>query len=73
LDLLWNKFKSLPFAIRWVTDLYDEPKARQLIELLVKKRNVHAYPILVEGNGKLVSQAEHTLIPSTNFNYITTL
>ena len=73
LDELWNKFKSLPFAIRWVTDLYDERQARQLIDLLVTKRNVHAYPILVEGNGKLVSQAEHTLIPSTNFNYVITL
>jgi methionyl aminopeptidase len=73
LDQLWNKFKTLPFAIRWITDLFDEPKVRQLIEVLVKKRNVHAYPILVEGNRKLVSQAEHTLIPSTNFTYVTTL
>ncbi|MGC1927476.1 MAG: type II methionyl aminopeptidase, partial [Candidatus Nitrosopolaris sp.] len=73
LDQLWNKFRTLPFAIRWITDLYDEPKARQMTELLVKKRNVHAYPILVEGNGKLVSQAEHTLIPSTSSNYVITL
>ena len=73
LDQLWNKFKTLPFAIRWITDSYDEPKARELIEVLVKKRNVHAYPILVEGNRKLVSQAEHTLIPSTNLTYVTTL
>ena len=73
LDQLWNEFKTLPFAIRWITDSYDEPKARELIEVLVKKRNVHAYPILVEGNRKLVSQAEHTLIPSTNFTYVTTL
>jgi methionyl aminopeptidase len=73
LDELWNKFKSLPFAIRWVTDLYDERKVRQLIDLLVTKRNLHAYPILVEGNGKLVSQAEHTLIPSTNSSYVITL
>jgi methionyl aminopeptidase len=73
LDQLWNKFKTLPFAIRWITDLFDEPKARELIEVLVKKRNLHAYPILVEGNRKLVSQAEHTLIPSTNFTYVTTL
>ena len=70
---LWNKFRTLPFAIRWITDLYEEQKARQLIELLVKKRNVHAYPILVEGNGKMVSQAEHTLIPGTNANYVITL
>ncbi|MGA9150348.1 MAG: type II methionyl aminopeptidase [Candidatus Nitrosopolaris sp.] len=70
---LWNKFRTLPFAIRWITDLYEEQKARQLIELLVKKRNVHAYPILVEGNEKMVSQAEHTLIPGTNANYVITL
>jgi methionyl aminopeptidase len=70
---LWDKFRTLPFAIRWITDLYEEQKARQLIEFLVKKRNVHAYPILVEGNGKIVSQAEHTLIPGTNSNYVITL
>jgi methionyl aminopeptidase len=73
LDQLWDKFRTLPFAIRWITDLYEEQKARQLTEFLVKKRNVHAYPILVEGNGKIVSQAEHTLIPSTNSNYVITL
>jgi len=70
---LWNKFRTLPFATRWITDLYEEQKARQLIEFLVKKRNVHAYPILVEGNGKIVSQAEHTLIPGVNSNYVITL
>jgi len=70
---LWNKFRTLPFAIRWITELYEEQRARQLIELLVKKRNVHAYPILVEGNGKIVSQAEHTLIPGVNSNYVITL
>ncbi|HYA85322.1 MAG TPA: type II methionyl aminopeptidase [Candidatus Bathyarchaeia archaeon] len=70
---LWNKFRTLPFAIRWITDLYEEQRARQLIELLVKKKNVHAYPILVEGNGKTVSQAEHTLIPGTRSNYVITL
>lgn len=70
---LWNKFRTLPFAIRWITDLYEEHRARQLIELLVKKRNVHAYPILVEGNGKIVSQAEHTLIPGVNSNHVITL
>jgi methionyl aminopeptidase len=70
---LWNKFRTLPFAIRWITDLYDEQRARQLIELLVKKRNVHAYPILVEGNGKIVSQAEHTLIPGINSNCVITI
>jgi methionine aminopeptidase len=43
------------------------------MELLVKKRNLHAYPILVEANGRLVSQAEHTLIPAVDSNYVLTL
>jgi len=34
-----------------------------LLEILVKKKNVHAYPILVEGANRIVVQAEHTIIP----------
>jgi methionyl aminopeptidase len=43
------------------------------MEILIKKRNVHAYPILIEGNGKIVAQAEHTLIPSDTFINVITL
>src|SRR5204863_8008391 len=64
LEHLWNRFKTLPFALRWMMDKYEEKKARQFMEILIKKRNVHAYPILIEGNGKIVAQAEHTIIPS---------
>jgi len=53
-------------------DKYEEKKARQFIEVLLKKKNIHAYPILVEGNGKMVAQAEHTLIPSENLINIIT-
>jgi methionyl aminopeptidase len=64
LQLIWSRYKTLPFALRWLTDNYDEKQARRLIEILVKKKNLHSYPILVEGQGKKVVQAEHTLIPS---------
>ena len=37
-----------------------------MLEFLVKKKLVRSYPILVEGNGKFVAQAEHTLIPTEN-------
>lgn len=73
LDHLWNKFKTLPFALRWILDKYDEKTARQLLESLIKKRNVHAYPILVEGNGKPVAQAEHTVVPLNGSTKIITL
>lgn len=72
LEDIWNTFKTLPFALRWMLDRYEEKKARQFIEVLLKKKNIHAYPILVEGNGKMVAQAEHTLIPSENLINIIT-
>lgn len=72
LELIWSRYKSLPFALRWFTDRYDEKDLRRLLDVLIKKKNVHAYPILVEGHGKMVVQAEHTLIPSeTGVNVIT--
>ena len=63
LEYLWNKFKTLPFALRWVVKDYEEKEALSLLETLLKKKNVHAYPILVEGSNIIVAQAEHTIIP----------
>ena len=63
LEYLWNKFKTLPFALRWIVNEYEEKEALSLLEVLVKKKNVHAYPILVEGANRIVVQAEHTIIP----------
>lgn len=70
LEYLWNKFKTLPFALRWVVKDYEEKEALSLLETLLKKKNVHAYPILVEGSNRIVVQAEHTIIPQ-EFNTIT--
>ncbi len=66
LDEIWNRFRTLPFALRWLANGRDEKEARNLLEFLMKKKLVRAYPILVEGNGKFVAQAEHTLIPTEN-------
>lgn len=63
LEYLWNKFKTLPFALRWIVNEYEEKEALSYIETLIKKKNVHAYPILVEGANRIVVQAEHTIIP----------
>jgi methionyl aminopeptidase len=72
LEAIWNRYKTLPFALRWLADKYEEKETRRLVDVLVKKKNLHAYPILVEGHGKKVVQAEHTLIPSeTGVNVIT--
>jgi methionyl aminopeptidase len=69
---LWNKFKTLPFALRWLVNEFEEPKARELLDYLLKKKNIRAYPILVEGNNQVVSQAEHTIFITDNVSHIIT-
>ena len=73
LDYIWQNFNLLPFALRWLTGEWEEKEARTLLEILVKKKAVHAYPILVEGNGQRVAQAEHTFIPNETGVTITTI
>jgi len=73
LDYIWQNFNLLPFALRWLTNEWEEKEARKLLEILVKKKAVHAYPILVEGNGQRVTQAEHTFIPNETGVTITTI
>ena len=72
LDFIWENFNMLPFALRWLTAEFEEKKARELLEHLVKKKAVQAYPVLIEVNGQRVSQAEHTFIPNENGVTITT-
>ena len=73
LDYIWQNFNLLPFALRWLTNEWEEKEARRLLEILVKKKAVHAYPILVDGNGQRVTQAEHTFIPNETGVTITTI
>jgi len=69
---LWNRFKTLPFALRWLVKDYDESDLRRTIEHLIKRKNIRTYPILVEGNNKIVSQAEHTIFIKDNLSYVIT-
>ena len=71
-DYIWENFNMLPFALRWLTKEWEEKKARELLEILVKKKAVHAYPVLLEARGKRVAQAEHTFIPTEKGVTITT-
>ena len=62
----------LPFALRWITKEWEEKKARELLEILIKKKTVQAYPVLIEINEQRVAQAEHTFIPNENGAVVTT-
>jgi methionyl aminopeptidase len=69
---LWDQYKTLPFAMRWLVKAYDESILHDMIGYLIKKKNVRSYPILVEGNNKIVSQAEHTFFIMNDSSYIIT-
>jgi len=71
-DYIWNNFNMLPFALRWLLKEWEEKEARKLLDVLIKKKVVKAYAILVEASGKTVAQAEHTFIPTQTGVTVTT-
>ena len=72
-EYIWANFNMLPFALRWLLKDWEEKQARELLEILIKKKVVHSYPILIERNGQRVAQAEHTFIPTENGATVTTI
>ncbi|AJW71239.1 Methionine aminopeptidase [Nitrosopumilus adriaticus] len=72
LDFIWQEFNMLPFALRWITKEWEEKQARELLNILIKKKAVQAYPILIEVNEQRVAQAEHTFIPLEDGVTVTT-
>ncbi|MFB5622311.1 MAG: type II methionyl aminopeptidase, partial [Candidatus Nitrosomaritimum yanchengensis] len=73
LDFIWENFNMLPFALRWLTKNWEEKEARSLLEHLIKKKAVQAYPVLIEIHEQRVAQAEHTFIPNENGVIVTTI
>ncbi|MDY6966013.1 MAG: type II methionyl aminopeptidase [Halobacteriota archaeon] len=64
-----EKYKTLPFAKRWLSiDRLD-----LAIKQLEKAKVLHAFPILKEDGNGLVSQAEHTVIVQEDGCEVTTL
>ena len=72
LDCIREKFNMLPFALRWITKEWDEKQAKELLDVLIKKKAVQAYPVLIEVNEQRVAQAEHTFIPLEDGVTVTT-
>lgn len=66
IEYIWNKFNMLPFSLRWINEQWNKKKSKELLDKLIKKRSIHAYPILLESNNQKVAQAEHTFIPIDN-------
>ena len=62
-------FDGLPFARRWLKDM---KRSEKTLDALMRAGIVHAYPVLIEQEGGMVSQAEHTLIVTEDGCEVTT-
>lgn len=60
-DRVWEERKTLPFTPRWYAAEYGKGKIGPIIDKLVAKRILRAYPTLVEASGSPVAQFEHTM------------
>ncbi|MCC6013692.1 MAG: type II methionyl aminopeptidase [Candidatus Verstraetearchaeota archaeon] len=54
-DLLFKKYKTLPFARRWIEN-------QEYLDILKKDKLIYEYPVLIEASGFPVAQAEHTIL-----------
>jgi len=58
---IYNKYKTLPFAYRWLyKDYNNKINLKLFIEYLKKNGNVYEYPILLEQSNGIVTQFETT-------------
>ena len=68
LEEIEERFRTLPFAVRWI----EQPRAEMALRRLEMQDVVHGYPVLSEREGCLVSQAEHTIIVTPDGCEVTT-
>jgi len=60
-ERVWAERKSLPFTPRWYVDELGKQKVLEIVNKLVAKKVLRAYPTLVEASGNPVAQFEHTM------------
>ncbi len=64
INAIVENFRTLPFTPRWLRRLVNlsDEEIDSAIKGLVRKKLLHAYPILVEAGKGIVSQFEHTFL-----------
>jgi methionyl aminopeptidase len=57
-----ENFRTLPFAERWLEGVVSPEYRKEAFRELLKSKTLMQYPIFVEASGKMVAQAEHTVL-----------
>lgn len=61
-----ENLKTLPFAERWLKGVVPNEKRAEAFRELLASKAVMGYPVFVEVSGKPVTQAEHTVLITSN-------
>jgi methionyl aminopeptidase len=59
-------YRTLPFASRWLYSTLGKAVVDDGFPEAVRARCISGYPVLVEASGRIVTQAEHTVIVKEN-------
>lgn len=62
LKYIEDSFRTLPFAERWLKDVVAQEYHKEAFHELLRSKTLMQYPIFVEASGKMVAQAEHTVL-----------
>ena len=62
LKYIEDNFRTLPFAERWLKDVVSQEYHKEAFHELLRSKTLMQYPIFVEASGKMVAQAEHTVL-----------
>ena len=62
LKYIEDSFRTLPFAERWLKDVVPQEYHKEAFHELLRSKTLMQYPIFVEASGKMVAQAEHTVL-----------
>jgi len=73
IELIWSKFKGLPFSSRWFVREMGVGSAMAVLEKMLRQRFVMTYPVLMESTGAPVSQFEHTVFVGEDGTMVTTI
>lgn len=60
-ERIWAERKTLPFTPQWYSSEFGRNKVTAIVDRLVAKKVLRAYPTLVEASGSPVAQFEHTM------------
>lgn len=62
LRFIEDKFKTLPFAERWLLRYFSRRRYHSAFLDLLSSKALMAYPVFLEASGGVVAQAEHTIL-----------